>query len=64
MTIYEFQFDRIEPCPKVEEGFFYKHIPKSAPDTAESWDDLFTDIDTVIMKGVQNLAFKSILRLL
>ncbi|KAK0172568.1 hypothetical protein PV328_005871 [Microctonus aethiopoides] len=38
--------------PDVEPGYMSKLIPKEAPQKAESWQEIFRDIERVIMPGV------------
>ena len=40
--------------PTVEPGYLSKLIPQEAPQEPEKWEDLFTDIERVIMPGVSN----------
>ncbi|XP_008553493.1 aromatic-L-amino-acid decarboxylase [Microplitis demolitor] len=38
--------------PNVEPGYLSKLIPEEAPEKAESWQDVFNDIERVILPGV------------
>lgn len=38
--------------PSVEPGYLIDQLPKTAPEKPEQWDDLFADIERVIMPGV------------
>ena len=40
------------PLSNVEPGYLHKLIPDQAPDTPEKWEDVFGDIERVIMPGV------------
>ena len=40
------------PLSNVEPGYLSKLIPERAPEEGEEWDDLFKDIERVIMPGV------------
>ncbi|KAI0229686.1 Aromatic-L-amino-acid decarboxylase [Lamellibrachia satsuma] len=40
------------PLPNVEPGYLSKLIPETAPDNPEKWEDVFGDIERVIMPGV------------
>ncbi len=43
---------RYPPLAQVEPGYLQKLIPEQAPETGERWEDVFQDIDRVIMPGV------------
>ena len=38
--------------PDVEPGYIRKIVPDKAPVAGEKWDDIFNDIERVIMPGV------------
>ena len=38
--------------PDVKQGYLKKLVPDAAPQQAESWEDVFADIERVIMPGV------------
>ncbi len=38
--------------PSVEPGYLHKLIPEEAPQEPEEWDQVFKDIERVIMPGV------------
>ena len=38
--------------PSVEPGYLHKLIPNHAPDDPEKWEDVFKDVEKVIMPGV------------
>ncbi|XP_013419956.1 aromatic-L-amino-acid decarboxylase-like [Lingula anatina] len=38
--------------PSVQPGYIRELVPESAPETAESWEDLVGDIERVVMPGV------------
>ena len=40
------------PLPDVEPGYLRDLIPDTAPESGEKWEDLFPDIERVIMPGV------------
>ena len=40
------------PLPDVEPGYLRELIPDTAPDSGEKWEELFRDIERVIMPGV------------
>ena len=40
------------PLSNVEPGYLSKLIPETAPDNPEKWEDVFGDIERVIMPGV------------
>ncbi|XP_033732723.1 aromatic-L-amino-acid decarboxylase-like [Pecten maximus] len=40
------------PFPTVAPGYLRELIPDHAPDDPDNWDDIFTDIERVIMPGV------------
>ena len=44
------------PLPDVAPGYLRDLIPDTAPESGETWEDLFKDIERVIMPGV-NLLF-------
>ena len=41
------------PLSNVEPGYLHKLIPEEAPEEGEKWEDLFPDIERVIMPGVR-----------
>ncbi|KAK3585055.1 hypothetical protein CHS0354_009906 [Potamilus streckersoni] len=41
-----------QPYPDVQPGYLRQLIPDCAPESPDSWDDLFKDIERVIMPGV------------
>ncbi|KAL3873116.1 hypothetical protein ACJMK2_036272, partial [Sinanodonta woodiana] len=41
-----------QPYPDVQPGYLRHMIPDCAPESPDSWDDLFKDIERVIMPGV------------
>ena len=52
--------DKRQPLPDVEPGYLRELIPDMAPEVGDKWDDLFKDIERVIMPGVSSfLAFSS-----
>lgn len=38
--------------PSVQPGYIKELLPETAPDQGESWDQIFQDIERVIMPGV------------
>ena len=44
--------DKRQPLPDVEPGYLRELIPDVAPEVGDKWDDLFKDIERVIMPGV------------
>ena len=40
------------PLPQVKPGYLMELLPGEAPDEGEKWDDIFGDIERVIMPGV------------
>ena len=38
--------------PDVSPGYMRKLVPECAPEEGEAWDDIFKDIERVIMPGV------------
>lgn len=40
------------PLSNVEPGYLSKLIPNHAPEEGEKWDDVYSDIERVIMPGV------------
>jgi len=38
--------------PEVSPGYLRKLVPDHAPESGEKWDDVFKDIERVIMPGV------------
>ena len=52
--------DKRQPLPDVEPGYLRELIPDMAPEVGDKWDDLFKDIERVIMPGVSSFfAFKN-----
>ena len=43
------------PLPNVEPGYLKALVPETAPDDPEKWEDVFGDVERVIMPGVSNL---------
>ena len=43
------------PLSDVEPGYLHKQMPTEAPQDAETWEDLFPDIEKLIMPGVSFL---------
>ena len=43
------------PIPNVEPGYMKALVPETAPDDPEKWEDVFGDIERVIMPGVSSL---------
>ena len=41
------------PFPHVQPGYLRKLVPEQAPDVGERWEDVFKDIERVIMPGVR-----------
>ncbi|KAH3790454.1 hypothetical protein DPMN_168654 [Dreissena polymorpha] len=41
--------------PTVEPGYLRKLIPEEAPEEGESFEDIFKDVERVIMPGVSEL---------
>ncbi|KAL3873117.1 hypothetical protein ACJMK2_036273 [Sinanodonta woodiana] len=41
-----------QPYPDVQPGYLRHMIPDCAPESPDSWDDLFKDIERVIMPGI------------
>ena len=39
--------------PKVSPGYMRKLVPETAPEEGEEWDDIFNDVERVIMPGVR-----------
>ena len=39
--------------PSVEPGYLHHLIPEEAPQDPEKWEDVFSDIERVIMPGVR-----------
>lgn len=40
--------------PNVSPGYMKGLVPDSAPDKGESWDDIFQDVERVVMPGVSD----------
>ena len=40
------------PLPEVEPGYLRALIPDHAPEESDQWEDLFKDIERVVMPGV------------
>ena len=40
------------PLSNVEPGYLHKLIPAEAPQQAEKWEDLFPDLERVIIGGI------------
>ncbi|OQV22629.1 Aromatic-L-amino-acid decarboxylase [Hypsibius exemplaris] len=38
--------------PSVQQGYLRKLVPEKAPQTGEAWEDVFADVERVIMPGV------------
>ena len=38
--------------PDVQPGYINSVVPKEAPEEGEPWDNLFNDIENVVMRGV------------
>ena len=38
--------------PEVKPGYMSKLLPESAPTEGENWEDIFKDVEDVIMPGV------------
>ena len=47
------------PLSNVEPGYLHKLIPEEAPEEGEKWEDLFPDIERVIMPGVREYIYIS-----
>ena len=43
------------PLPSVQPGYLRKLIPGHAPEDPEKWEDVFGDIERVIMPGVSDM---------
>ena len=43
--------------PEVRPGYMRDMVPAEAPEHPEAWEDIFKDVENVIMPGV-NLLFK------
>ncbi len=41
--------------PTVEPGYLHKLIPDHAPQEGEKWEDVFKDVERVIMPGVRQI---------
>lgn len=39
--------------PDVSPGYMHTLVPEAAPQEGEKWDDIFRDIERVIMPGVR-----------
>lgn len=39
--------------PGVKPGYMSDLVPESAPDTGEPWEQIFADVERVIMPGVR-----------
>jgi histidine decarboxylase len=48
--------------PDVKPGYMRPMIDEDAPKHGEAWDDIFNDIERVIMPGVSSFNFKCILQ--
>ena len=44
--------------PDVKPGYLRELIPDEAPQKGEDWDDIFKDVERVIMPGVKNCLSK------
>lgn len=44
--------------PDVKPGYMRGLLPDAAPTDPEDWDNIFTDIEKVIMPGVSSSKFK------
>ena len=40
--------------PNVSPGYMKGLVPDSAPDKGESWEDIFQDVERVVMPGVSD----------
>jgi histidine decarboxylase len=43
--------------PDVAPGYIRKIVPEEAPIEGEKWDDIFNDIERVIMPGVRSISY-------
>ncbi|KFD55525.1 hypothetical protein M513_03577 [Trichuris suis] len=41
-----------KPCPDVNPGYIRQLVPADAPEKGDSWENIFADLENVIMKGV------------
>nr|XP_009858556.1 aromatic-L-amino-acid decarboxylase-like [Ciona intestinalis]XP_026690313.1 aromatic-L-amino-acid decarboxylase-like [Ciona intestinalis] len=49
---YHRDIHKRQTFPDVEPGFMQARLPKEAPDYPESWQEVFSDIETVVMDGM------------
>ena len=59
VTGYHNNIRQRRPLPNVEPGYMKALIPETAPDDPEKWEDVFGDIERVIMPGVSSLHEKA-----
>ncbi|KAI0219809.1 Tyrosine decarboxylase [Lamellibrachia satsuma] len=52
VTGYHNNIRQRRPLPNVEPGYMKALIPETAPDDPETWEDVFGDIERVIMPGL------------
>ena len=45
--------------PEVQPGYIRELIPDHAPEDGERWEDVFKDIERVIMPGVRQIAYQT-----
>lgn len=50
--------DKYHPLPEVTPGYLAKILPSEAPEQAESWDAVMSDIEPVILKGMSHWQHK------
>ena len=55
IAIYLDNIRQRRPLPNVEPGYMKALVPETAPDDPEKWEDVFGDVERVIMPGVNSL---------
>ena len=55
VTGYHNNIRQRRPLPNVEPGYMKALVRETAPDDPEKWEDVFGDIERVIMPGVSSL---------
>lgn len=46
-----------KPFPDVSPGYLRQMVPEEAPETPDKWEELFADIERVIMPGVSSFVY-------
>lgn len=47
------------PVPDVEPGYLHQLMPDKAPEEGESWEAVFSDVERIVMPGVDILQFSA-----